>query len=238
MPPKRFKRPEDPNLVARRQKRLDLERIALEAAQAARGALRSLVESQPKYPGTKMKIPVSEITYSMVSMANIAATFERRLLAANSSVHALQQRLCRWAKSGYRDIVVDQGRPPIKSLTPVKKAAIKRVINQNNVGNLSTAQINAVSANLIGSKSDEADRRQEKKQRRSLREVGVIRAVSTLTAPSLLHAANSSGLMFNLYHDLRAAFSACPEFKSEPIRVVNFDEGNDPDRAGRSGRKA
>jgi hypothetical protein len=240
MPPKRPRRPEDPELVARRQKRLDVERIALEAAQAARGALRSLIESQPKYPGTQMKIPVSEINLSMVSMAQIAATFERRLLAAKSSVHALQQRLCRWAKSGIRDIVVERGRPPTKTLTPVKKKAVSRLIDRHHCGHLSAAQVNAVASDLVGSNLHSADttKRQENKQRQSLRAAGIIRAVSTPTTPSLLHASNSSGLRFKLHKDLTDCYKACPLFKSEPIRIVNFDEGNDPDRAGRNGQKA
>jgi hypothetical protein len=141
MPRRNPKCPEDPQLIARRQQRMDLERICREAAENARGKLRSLKESVPHYPGSNVKIPVSEITLSMVSMASVAAPFERRLQACHSSVHALQQRLCNWARSGNRDIIVERGRPPTKALTPTKKLAIKRAIDGNRVGNMSAAQV-------------------------------------------------------------------------------------------------
>ncbi len=93
-------------------------------------------------------------------------------------------------------------------------------------------------SNLTGSRSTTGNKRQERQQRKSLRAAGIIRAVATLTVPALLHAANSSGLMFKLYDDLHKAFNDCPILRREPIRIMNWDEGNDPNQAGRAGHKS
>jgi hypothetical protein len=234
---RRIGKREDPALVARRERRDALDRIAREAAEVVRSKLRTLIDSKPKYPKTNTKIPVHEITYSMISMAEVAASYEHRLSLHQSSVHALQIRLCNWASSGRRDIIVEQGRPSKKKLTPVKKLAISRVIGGNSDGDMSAAQISAVTSNLTGVCSTQMNAREERAQRKSLRASGIVRAVSTPTAPTLLHAAGSSSLNFALYNDLQEAYTAMPHLVKKPIMMVNWDEGNDPDRAGRAGFK-
>ncbi len=218
----------------RRVRLTALELIVREAAAAATKELQQLKDSQPKYAGTTQKIPASELTLKLVDMKRVAATFESRLASLNSTVHALHIRLCKWRINGDRDPITDRGRPRTKQLTPLKSLVIASAVNSSE-SHLSAAQIGAISGNLLGGM--DANKRQQRKQRRDLRaSVNVIRGVSKGTVPALLHASLSKTLQFKLHADMSAAYDACPSFESNPDSVVNFDEGNDPSRAGRDGR--
>ena len=235
MPPKlpRQKKIRAPSPKRVRRDALDL--IAREAANVAQQQLRELKDSQPKFKGTKRKIPVEDLTLECCSMLGIARSFEGRLIALGSSVHALNLRLCKWRKSGHRDAVMERGRPCTAKLTPVKKLSIARSISKSQV-HLHAHQVNAISSNLCGGAT--LNNRQQRQQRRDLKESnGVIRAVSKQTTPALLHAASSKTFRFKLHDDMMSAYAAEPTFLSIPDSVINFDEGNDPDRAGRQGYK-
>ena len=211
-----------------------LELVVREAAAAATKELQQLKDSQPKYAGTSQKIPASELTLKLVDLKAVAATFASRLAALNCTVHALNIRLCKWRTSGHRDPVSDRGRPRTKQLTPLKSLVIATAIHSSEA-HLSAAQVGAISGDLMGGM--DANRRQQRQQRRGLRgSNNVIRAVSKATVPALLHATSSKTLQFKLHADMSAAYDACPSFESVPDSVVNFDEGNDPCRAGRDGR--
>ena len=75
--------------------------------------------------------------------------YQSRLQAWKSSVHALQNRLCKWRKSGNRDIVVDRGRPPTKALSPMKRLIVATAIGSSDA-HLSSGAVNAVSSSLLG----------------------------------------------------------------------------------------
>jgi hypothetical protein len=209
--------------------------VARQAADYANKELRRLQDTQPKYKGSSIKIPVAELSMQCLNMSSIAELFQENLLALGSTVHALYLRLCKWRKSGDRDIVQALGRPPTSKLSPVKKLSIASIVTRSQA-HLSSAQVNAVSASLLG--DVHSNRRQQRAQRRDLKKSnGVIRAVSKATGPSLLHAATSKSLQFKLYEDLEAAYKAEPSFKDNPDAIVNLDENTDPDRAGRQGHK-
>jgi hypothetical protein len=229
--PKRPKNPESPTLV--RRKALDL--LAREAAEYANKELRKLQDSQPKYKGSAVKIPVEELSTKCLSMKAIAELFQEKLHAVGSTVHALTIRLCKWRTSGDRDIVKELGRPSTSKLSPVKRLSIESVVNRSQA-HLSSAQVNAVSASLLG--DSHSNKRQQRQQRRDLKKSnGIIRAVSKATGPALLHAATSKSFQFRLHDDLESAYKAEPSFAENPDSIANFDENNDPDRAGRQGYK-
>jgi hypothetical protein len=235
MPQKLPKRAKNSAPSPKRVRRDALDLIAREAGEVAQQQLRELKDSQPKFKGTKTKIPVAELTLDCCSMRDIAQSFEGRLVALGSSAHALNLRLCKWRRSGHRDVVMERGRPRTAKLTPVKKLSIARSITNSQV-HLHAAQVNAISSNLLGGAT--SNKRQQKAQRRDLRKSnGVIRAVSKQTAPALLHAANSQTFRFKLHDDMMSAYAAEPTFLTIPDSVINFDEGNDPDRGGRQGFK-
>ena len=219
----------------RRVRLTALDLVVREAAAAATKELQQLKDSQPKYAGTKNKISASELTLKLIDMKEVAATFASRLASLNCSVHALNIRLCKWRTSGHRDPVSDRGRPRTKQLTPLKSLVIASAVNSSEA-HLSAAQVGAIAGKLCHGM--DASKRQQRQQRRDLRgSNGVIRAVSKATVPALLHASSSRTLQFKLHADMSAAYDACPTFESNPDSVVNFDEGNDPCRAGRDGKK-
>jgi hypothetical protein len=230
--PKRPKKLDSPSPGRVRRSALDL--LAREAASQATQQLRQLKDRQPVYKGTKVKIPVEELTMKQICLSSIAKFFEKRLLALKSSVHALTIRLCNWAKSGNRDVVKERGRPKTSKLSPLKKLCIETVADTSEF-HVSSAHVNAIAANLTGAHSNP---RQQRQQRQELRETNdVIRAVSKATAPALLYAANSEVFLFKLHDDMMAAYEAEPSFRENPDSVMNTDEALDPDRAGRQGYK-
>ena len=241
MPPKVVKgtkRAKASDSVSPRRVRRDaLDLIAREAAAEANKAVRQLKDSRPCYTGTLERIPAEELTLQNVNMVSIAAPFQSRLAALKSSTHALEIRLYKWRQSGKRDIVAARGRPSTKALTPTKRLAVAALATASE-SHLSSGALNAVACSLLGNNVD-LNARQQKKVRQTLRKKnGVIRAVSKPTSASLLHAASSKSLLFKLHDDLLSAYSAEPTFLSNPHSVINFDESNDPDRAGRSGFKS
>ena len=235
MPLKRLPKKPKGTPSPRRVRLNALELVVREAAAAATKELQQLKDSQPKYPGTKTKIPASELTLKQINMSAVAAQFASRLSSLHCTVHALNIRLCKWRTSGHRDPVSERGRPRTVQLTPLKSLVIASAINASEA-HLSAAQVGAISGNLTGGL--DADKRQQRNQRRDLRASNnVIRGVSKATVPALLHATSSKTLKFKFYADMSAAYDACPSFESNPDSVVNFDEGNDPSRAGRDGKK-
>jgi hypothetical protein len=234
MPPKLSNRPKSP-LSPRLVRRRALDLVARQAADYANKELRKLQDSQPKYKGSSVKVPVKDLSMKCLNMKAIAECFQEKLFAVGSTVHALTIRLCKWRTSGDRDIVKERGRPSTSKLSPVKMLGIESVVKTSQA-HLSSAQVNAVAASLLG--DSHSNKRQQRQQLRDLKKSnGFIRAVSKATGPALLHAATSKSLQFKLHDDLESAYRAEPSFEENPDAIVNFDENNDPDRAGKQGHK-
>jgi hypothetical protein len=176
------------------QRKLQLDAIMRDAADAVLSEIRKMKDTQIMCDGKK--VSVDELP-NFVNLQEIARTFERRLKDLDSSVDALGQRLQKWRLRGVDDDpVVSRGRPRTLVASPLSSRVVAVVANRAQ-SHLGAEAVLAVVADRTGQPDNAVTSKHQQKTifQRLREESGVIKGRGKFMTPVLIHATTCKSII-------------------------------------------